>query len=309
MNECECPSIYDTVEQTTEKSVEKILGIKTFFCNEFIYGGHWLSIGGSAFAISIMLMLNIVFKFELIFIVYLLCLIVYNFDHYISIEQDSVDNPNRTNHLRKYQKFFPLILTIYGSLFLGLLSYFGNFQSLLVGILILVIGLLYSIGLKKLTKKIIGFKNFYTSFSVSMLVILVSFHIGLNLNLLAIIVFVFIFLRLMINSSFCDLKDMKSDKKKDLMTLPIYLGREKILSLLHVLNIISILIIVVSVILKILPLYTIFLALSFPCVLYYLNKAKNPRVDLENLSSGLVDGEFILWPLLLIGGQSLITLI
>lgn len=305
----EIGNVYDVVFHDYSNLFNKLNKVKNFLRDEFIYGGHWLSIGGSAFAISIMLMLNTVFRWELIFIVYLLCLIVYNFDHYINIEQDSFDNPNRTNHLRKYQKFFPLILTIYSSLFIGLLFYFGNFQSLSIGILILIIGLLYSLGLKKLTKKIIGFKNFYTSLSVSSLVILVSFHIGYSLNLLIIIVFLFIFLRVIINTSFCDLKDIRSDKKKNLITLPIYLGKEKFLTLLHILNIISILLIVMSVVLRISPLYTIFLVLSLPCVLYYLYKAKNPNTDLENLSSGLVDGEFILWPLLLFGGQFFITLI
>jgi 4-hydroxybenzoate polyprenyltransferase len=309
MNECECPNIYTNFEKKTDKTIEKILGIILFLKNEFIYGGHLLSIGGSAFAISIMLMLNTVFKFELILIVYLLCLIVYNFDHYISIEQDKNDNPKRTNHLKNYQKFFLIILTLYGSFFIGLLWYFGNVLSLSVGILILIIGIFYSIGLKNLTKKIIGFKNIYTSLSVSLLVILISFHMGLSLNLAALFIFIFIFLRMLINTSFCDLKDMNSDRKKNLKTLPIYFGKEKFLSFLHIINIISLLCIIAGVISGILPIFAIFLVLSFPIVLFYLNKAKNPNINIENLSSGFVDGEFILWPIVLFCGQFLITLV
>ena len=305
----ETGNVYGAVLLNYSKFFIKLNKLGAFLKNEFIYGGHWLSLGGSAFAISIMLMLNTVFKFELILIVYLLCHIVYNFDHYRNLEQDKHDNPKRSNHLKKYQKLFPILFSIYVCLFIGLLWYFGNLLSLSVGILILIIGFLYSIGLKNLTKKIIGFKNIYTSFSVSMLVILISFHIGISLNLSAIIIFIFIFLRLLINSSFCDLKDMNSDRKKNLKTLPIYFGKRRFLSFLHIINLLSLLLIVIGIISGALPIFVIIILLSFPIVLFYLNKAKNPNVNIENLTSVFVDGEFILWPLILIGGQYLLTLL
>ncbi|MEF8880106.1 MAG: UbiA family prenyltransferase [Candidatus Thermoplasmatota archaeon] len=301
--------VNDVVINDYSQVLDRFNKTAVFLKNEFIHGGHWLSLGGAAFAISIMLMLNTTFNYELILIIYLLCLFVYSFDHYISIEEDKEDNPERTEHLEKYKKLFPMIAAVYGSLLIGLLWYYGNVLSLLIGILILSIGILYSIGLKNLTKKIVGFKNIYTSFSVSLLVILISFHIGLNLNLASFVIAAFIFLRLFINSSFCDLKDIRSDKKKNLKTFPIYFGKKKFLLFLHVLHVASLLCIVMGIVLDILPFFTIFLLFSFPIVLFYLDKAKNTDVEIEHLSSKFVDGEFILWPLFLFCGKFIVTLI
>ena len=169
--------MYNSLELNIKKNYYKPVDSLKFLRDEFVYGGHLLSIACSSFTISIILMLNTIFKFELVFITYLLSLIVYNFDHYISIEEDKNDNPKRTKHIMKYQKFFPILLTIYGFLFIILLLLYGNLISLSIGILILTIGILYSIGLKNLTKKITGFKNIYTSLSVSLLVFLISSHI------------------------------------------------------------------------------------------------------------------------------------
>jgi len=307
MNECDCPNIYTSLEQNIQDKYNKTKNILKFLRDEFVYGGHLLSLGCSAFAISIILMLNATFKFELIFITYLLSLIVYNFDHYKSVKEDKHDNPKRTNHIMKYQNFFPILLTIYGSLFIALLLVYGNILSLSIGILILIIGILYSIGLKNLTKKITGFKNIYTSLSVSLLVVLISFHVGLSLNLTALFIGLFIFLRLLINSSFCDLKDMKTDKKKELKTFPIYFGKKKFLSFLHVLNFISLLCVILGILLDILPIFSLFLVLTYPIVIFYINKAKKSNVNIENLSSGLVDGEFIFWPILLFLGAIFIS--
>jgi len=308
MNECECPNIYTSLKQNIQNNNSKNKNILKFLREEFVFGGHLLSFACSAFAISIILMLNATFKFELIFITYLLSMIVYNFDHYKSIEEDKHDNPKRTNHIKKYQKLFPTLLIIYGFLFIGLLLVYGNILSLSIGILILTIGILYSIGLKNLTEKITGFKNIYTSLSVSLLVVLISCHVGLSLNLTALFIGLFIFLRLLINTSFCDLKDIKTDKEKKFITLPIYFGEKKFLSFLKLLNLISLLCIFFGVILNILPVFTLFLIFTYPIVLFYINKAKKLNVNIEKLSSVLVDGEFIFWPFLLFFGQFIFSL-
>ncbi len=303
MTECECPNIYEKVDFPAEKLIKKTTNAKKFICNEFIYGGHWLSLGGSAFILSIMLMLQISFRWELVIIVYLLLQIVYNYDHYTFLEEDSKNNPNRTNHLKKYQKFFPIFLVIYSSLFFGLLYIFGNTISFIFGTFLLTLGLLYTIFCKKLTSKIVGFKNFYTSFSVSLLVIFVTFHSFYEINILSLIFILFIFIRLLVNTSFCDLKDMDIDKKQNLKTLPIYFGKQKFLTFLHILNFISFILLSTAIVTGIAPSFSIFLLLFFPYVYYYIKKAKKTDTDLQSLSSFAVDGEFIIWPILLFIGS------
>ena len=307
MTECECPSIYKKMVFPVEKIYNKINNVKRFICNEFIYGGHWLSLGGSAFILSITLMLEISISWELLLIVYLLLQIVYNYDHYKCLEEDSKNNSKRTNHLKKYQNFFPIILVIYSSLFFSLLYIFGNPISFIFGSFLLSLGFLYTIFCKKFTVKIIGFKNLYTSFSVSLLVIFVTFYSFYELSILSFIIILFIFIRLMVNTSFCDLKDMDVDKKQNLVTLPIYFGKQKFLTFLHILNFISFVLLLTAIVTGMAPLFSIFLLLFFPYVYYYIEKAKNTHTDLQSLSSFAVDGEFILWPVLLFIGSIFIT--
>ena len=289
------------------KFFNKLSKVGTFLKNEFIYGGHWLSLGGSAFSVSIMLMLNAIFRLELFFIVYFLSIFVYNFDHFIDLNKDQDDNPKRTNHLKKYKKLFPIILTIYGSSFVGLLCFFGNIPSLLVVLIIMFIGILYSIGLKNLTKKIVGFKNIYTSLSVSLIVIFIAFYYSIPLNFSVIIIFVFVFLCFLVNTSFCDIKDMKTDKKQNLLTLPLYFGKIKFLSILHLLNIFTFLLLAVSIIAGSIPFFASGLLISFFYCFYYIQKAKSSKIDIQKLSSYIADGEFVLWPLILVIGLLVIV--
>jgi len=88
MNECECPNIKKRVEQTTDKTVEKMIGVKNFLCKEFVYGGHLASLCVSFIALSMILLFDIAIKWELILIVYFSTICVYNYDHYKEFKKD-----------------------------------------------------------------------------------------------------------------------------------------------------------------------------------------------------------------------------
>ena len=156
------------------KLFNKIKEVKTLFKNEFIYGGHLASLCVSFIALSTILLFDINISWEFILIVYFSTMCIYNYDHYKEFKKDSLCNSARTLHLKKYIKFLPLITAFYGTASLVLLIYFGNFESILFGITLLFFGVLYTKKFKRITKKIVGFKNFYTSFSISLLIILTA---------------------------------------------------------------------------------------------------------------------------------------
>jgi len=281
-----------------------------FILDEFIYGGHLAALSVTAIALSAIMLLNIMIKWEFLLIVYLLTLCVYSYNYHKELEIDSLNNLSRSNHLKKYYKFFPLILIIYITAFLAVLLYFGNVESLIFGGLLLSAGLLYTYKFKKLTRKIIGFKNYYTSFSISSLAIFTSIYYCTQIiNWVLLLIFMLLFLRLMINTSFCDIKDMNADKKDNLLTFPIVIGKEKLITLLHLLNIISIIPIFIGVYMNLLPLFSLFLLVTTVYSSYYLLKTKNKTTNIQSISTALVDGEFILWPFLLFLGKSVMTMI
>jgi 4-hydroxybenzoate polyprenyltransferase len=106
---------------------------------------------------------------------------------------------------------------------------------------------------------------------------------------------------------FFDLKDYKVDVEEGLKTLPVLLGEDNSIKILHLLNIITFIPLITGVYLKILPLYSLSLLAFYFYSFYYLIMAKKASSSGSwgNLSY-LADFEFILWPILLI---AVITLV
>lgn len=284
--------------------------IKNFFRDEIIHGGHLIGLAASAIALSTMILLNTIIHWEFLLIIYLGTLCIYNFDHYKEIDLDyNNNNLNRSNHLNRYKKLYPFILTFYGINFFALLIYFGSIQSIIFGGILLLSSLFYASKIKKLTSKIVGLKNFYTAFSFSLLIIFTGIYCLYPINLLLLLIFAFIFLRLFIDTSFCDIKDMETDKKQNLLTLPLYLGKQRFLLLLHIINFISFALIFIGIFMQIIPFYAIFLFIFYLYCIYYLKKAKSEKTNIQTLSSIVVDGEQILWPILLVIGKFAVTLV
>jgi len=289
---------------------EKLSITKDFIKNEFIHGGHLAALSVSTIALSAILLFNLSIKWDFLLIVYLLTLCVYCYDYHKGLKMETINNQYRSNHLKKYSKCFPIILLFYVTAFITVLLYFGNLGSLIFGGLLLIAGVLYTYKFKKITRKIIGFKNYYTSFSISSLAIFASIYYGTQvIAWVLLLIFILLFLRLMINTSFCDIKDINVDKKNNLLTLPIVLGKEKLISYLHIINIISIIPIFIGIYLKLLPLFSLFLLATTFYSSYYLLKTKNKTINIQSISSTLVDGEFIIWPFLLILGKSVMTIL
>jgi 4-hydroxybenzoate polyprenyltransferase len=272
-----------------------------FLWNEFVYGGHWFSISASAIVFSIMLILEIRIRWELLLIVYLLLQCVYNYNHYKELHLDILSNSERPDHLNNYIKVLPIITFVYGFILFGLLLYFGNVASMLFCLLLLFLGLSFTNFFKKITKKIIGFKNYYASFTLGSLIIFTAIYCSYGINILLLELFVLISLRFLLSSSISDIKDIDIDKKQKLATFPIYFGKSKFLTFLQILNIITFI-----------PFFFILMTISHSLVtllfftflytFYYIEKAKKIETDIQSLTNVIVDGEFIFWPFLIVIG-------
>jgi len=296
----------DIVVLQKDNIVSRLHIAKDFICNEFIHGGHLLSLGCSAITLSIMLLVHTLIRWEFLLIVYFGTYCIYNYDHYKGLNIDSLNNSNRSNHLKKYNKIVPVIIIIYAIGFFSLLIVFGSLQSLIFGGALLFSGLFYTRKVKKLTEKIVGFKNFYTSLSIASLILFTGVYCSYQIGIVLLLLFVFMFFRLIVNTCFCDIKDIDTDRKYRIKTFPIILGKEKFLSILHVINILSFIPLLIGVYLHILPIFSLILVISIVYCFYYIQKAKQQRTNIQSLSSIMVDGEFAFWPLILFVGSSLI---
>ena len=267
---------------------------------EFIYGGHLISLGGVGIILTSALLLNIEITLDPIIIVYLFTYSSILHNRYKEQGTDFLTNPERTENLKKY--FRRIILIIFSSIVVsvGILLYFNKIKALIFIILLILSAFLYTKYFKKTTKKLIAFKNIYFSLVASSLsIFLVLYYSYLLFNISLFFIFIFIFLRMFINTVFLDIKDIKSDKKENLLTLPIVLGREKSLMFLKAMTVLSVLPIIIAVYFGLFPLFSLVLILIIPYSFYYFQKSvKKENFHLVNYI--FADLEFVLWPILIL---------
>jgi len=275
----------------------------TLLWNEFIYGGHLLSLGAVSIVYTAAVLLGIKITWDGLLIFYLGPQAVYLYNRYKEFKEDILTNPERTKYIEKHVKMIPLLIFFLILIFVGILLYFNKAVVLLFSLLLFLFSFFYSLVFKKITKKIVNFKNFFVSLMWSLLVMVLIIYYSFSFNLSVFLIIIFVFLRLFVNTNFFDIKDIESDEKEGLLTLPIILGRKNFLNLLHVINFISFVPIIIGVIEQILPCFSLFLLLLFFYSLFYLEKIRKQNINIQKISYIMVDGEYILWPLILFLGK------
>jgi 4-hydroxybenzoate polyprenyltransferase len=273
-----------------------------FIWNEFIYGDHWISLNSVSLSLCTTLLLNLQIKLDFLLIVYLGTLSIYRYNHYKEIKLDELSNSGRTTHLKKYKDILPFTIVVFVSLFFVFLTYYGNLESIFFGIILLLLGFFFTDIFKKITKRLLGFKSFYTSVSFSLLILFNIIYYSYIIDNLVLFFLLFCFLRFFIGTSYCDIKDMKIDKKRKLLTFPLILGKECFLTLIQIINLISLFLVIIAIFFHIFPSYTLMLSFAFFYSFYYVIKSRCDSCDSNSMFAIIVDGEFIYWPFLLLIG-------
>lgn len=283
----------------------KIGKLLDFLKNEFVYGGHLLSLGAVGIVITAALILDIGITWDFMLITYSLIYIAYSYNRLIEFRSDYLTNPLRTQHLERSIRFLPFVIILASSIVVFLTAKFGNVRSIFLVVLLVIGSLLYSVCLKGLTRNIVGFKSFYVSFFWAFLIALLASYYYRPLSAAVLIIFLFVFLRLVVNTVFFDIKDIDSDGRRGLKTLPVYLGKTRVIALIHVLNLASFAPLLVGVFFNVIPSVSMSLLLFIFYSYYYLDLVKNSNVNIQKLSYLMVDGEYILWPVAVIILKSL----
>lgn len=267
--------------------------------DEFVYGGHFLALGDAITLYVLAIILNIAITWDFLTIIYL-CVFVSNlYNRREEAESDALTNPERVKVMKKYVDSFRAIASVSILIVISLLMYFANVKVLLFAVVIFIISILYSVFLKGITNKIIGFKSFVAAFFYALMVFLLVFYYGASINLAVLLVFSFYYLRIFISNAACDIKDIEGDNKRGLKTFSVYFGDKKSALMLGVINVLSVMPIMVGVYLGVLPFFSIAIIATIPYAFLYLRQ--NQKVGKETLTNLIIDGEFMLWlPYLLI---------
>jgi 4-hydroxybenzoate polyprenyltransferase len=266
---------------------------------EFIFGGHLLSLGASGILCFSAIILNQKISIALLILGYLITKIIYFYNHFKELKKDILTNFKRAKHLQKSKKTLA-IFVFHWFLFFLLLIYINNLAVALLSLFIVSGGLLYTVFFKNLSKKIIEFKSFYVSSFWALLIILTGFYYNIPFSLLLFLLFSFVFLKMLVNTIFCNIKDIESDKKENLKTIPILFGKQKTLNFLHIVNALSFIPVIIGICINIFPSFSLSILIFYFYSFYYIEKAKKPKINIHNLSYIMADGECLFWPLILL---------
>jgi len=273
--------------------------------NEFIYGGHFQSLGAASIVFVSGILLKIQITWDILFITYLLFYALYLYNRLKEIKIDSLTNLKRTQHFRRYLGFIPIIF--YSAVFILVVSlvYFSNLKALIFGLFLFVFGILYTLIFKRLTQKVPFLKNFYVSIFFASLVFLpiiyYSYPLKTVLIVSGLVLGLFIFLKAFISQIFLDIKDIESDREQKLRTFPIIIGEKNTFTILSIFNFLITIIIPVgfSFYFNIFPRSMLMLIFTIPFSFYCYSLAKKQKYFGYILQSG----EFLLWPPLILLGE------
>jgi 4-hydroxybenzoate polyprenyltransferase len=275
---------------------------------ELVYGGHLLALGTSSIAASSAILLGRSPTFLLLLMAYLFSYGAYMLNRGSDVTQDSVSNPGRTTYLLGRAKY----LTIISAASFGIgyvIAFFTNLIFFFALIVPLVLALVYSIGSKKLTgligakrlKEKLLVKNLAISFGWSLIPLLVGLYYE-SLPLLLLSFGPFIFFRLMSNTIFFDLRDVRADRAYGVRTVPVVYGKLRAYYIMNLFDALSAVYIVSLVVVGFFPLYTLIM-ISLPLYsIAYRFLLSRPNANINYLCDVVADGEYLLWgPVLFIG--------
>lgn len=265
---------------------------------EFIYGGHLLSLGATSIVATVGIIVGTKPDLVIILISYLGTHSVYLFDRTRGILKDG--QSKLSAHLIKRKTTSKLIVSLYVSLMFFLLLLYSNIVATLWAIFIFGSGFLYTEYIKPISKKIPAFKNFFIPLPYFFLPILLLSHSNKNFELATFLLMIFIYIRLFIAVAFYDIKDIKEDVANGIKTFATIYSKKTLFVILNVLNIFSIIPLIYGVATKSLPAFSLALILTIPYFAFYTHKSKNVR-DIVSYSLIFCDGEYLFWlPIILI---------
>ncbi|WP_367343501.1 UbiA family prenyltransferase [Methanomethylovorans sp.] len=245
---------------------------------EFIFGGHLFALGAACVVAMCSLLFDLPIGLDLLVVVYLIFYPIYLYDYTQGVTDDLLTNSARARYLSGSKKTYIVVGGSFAALTM-LFTHFSNSMTMFLGFIILVLGLLYSSYFKQLTKKIIGFKNFFVSSVWALLVLFFFYYYSIPITNAALIIAGFVFTRMIAIQILFDVRDIEGDRKNGLLTIPVVLGNHKGFELLKGLNFASIVLLVISVYFGLLP----FISLSFvPIMFYASNYIKRVRGSMNN---------------------------
>jgi len=251
--------------------------------NVFLKSVFFTSLCAPFTAVSISLIFKIPITLDFLVFIFFVPIIIYCFDFFL--DEEFLFKKNLTK-ISSLALLFALII-----LELFLIHWYGNNLTLLVFVLLMFLGLLYAKFFKKFTKKIVGFKDFFVALNWNIAIWLLFIYHSFHFDMGAILILIVIFVRDMINTSFCDIKDITEDSQKGLKTFAVRLGKDGIRNYLRILQILSLVIFITGVATELIPTTAVPIIIAFALTWLFIEISYKRNYFPEYV----VDSEYMFW--------------
>lgn len=272
---------------------------------EFIFQGHLFAAGAIGVVYMSSILCNIPIGLDFIVAIYMMFYAIYFYDYIQGANEDRITNPERSDYINNQNKNNDFIFPLYAAILAmgSIYILWSDIMNMVIGFAILVLGVLYHSYFKKLTKFIPAFKNIYVATVWALLVFVLLNYYSYPVTNTAILISFFIFLKVLSIQILFDIRDIEGDKKKGLLTLPIFIGGKYsiVLNILNVLNFFTIAIFAYGIFTNIIPAISIMILVIFFYEFSYINQIRKEKNVTENYMMAAC--EPILWALLIQSGN------
>lgn len=277
---------------------------------ELVYGGgHMPALDTSALTFVSSLLLGFTPTWDLLLAAYLFTYGSYTLNRIVEWKHDQASNPLRSKYMASKRRYAPIIVALcYGGTFL--IAFFANLTFFAALLLPFSLSYLYNIGSHRF-KTVLGASKLKEKFLVKNLVVSAGWGLVPSLVLLyyeapvtptVASLFIFIFLRILVNTIFCDMKDVKADSAQGIKTIPTVQGLVQTRRILLALNTIAGLTVFGMVWVGLLPLAAHAVNLVTFYGYFYILKSRASDANLNFLSDFVAEMEEPLAvPLVIIG--------
>lgn len=273
----------------------------------FVQSGCVLAASASGIVIANSIIYQVPLDILLVVLAFLLTFASYHINRVAEIEQDIISNPERTRFIQKYRLLDKL--AVLSLIIVGIISLTRNFQTFILVLIPPVSVIVYSFkllpGIGRL-KDILFVKNIFVAAAWTTYMFITATYFNIDFTPAVWAMALYFFMRFFINTVVFDIRDVVGDKIHEIKTVPVKYGEYFTRNLLLLVNTISGVFLFSAVELGWLPYFAH--ALNF-ITFYgyaYIILATDEKVNKHALCDIIVDGEFLLWPILLLVGKILL---
>jgi 4-hydroxybenzoate polyprenyltransferase len=216
-----------------------LIKLWNFLKRELLLAGHLMAFGSVMVVFTTVSIAQVEVPIPILSSLYFIVQPIYWFDRWVGYNEDISGNEQRREHMSRYFRAIPGMMGIYALIAISILVFYEAWINLYIAIAFLVFGGLYGLVFKKITRYIVGFKNYFVAIFFVLFGIYGLVYAEESVSIPVLVFLMYVFIRSTLIQIFFDMKDIENDRNDGLRTIPAVIGIDRSWNLLSFLNILS----------------------------------------------------------------------